>query len=149
MDAFDSQMAARVWQRVRGEQPPAYQPELQTLMEGERQDAAVLRSLARRYSGLRRRKLEQLAAEADSHAACLKGIARLMGEKPKDIRPGRPVGGSAGMLLQRCYVNACGRLAAYGTGTAHPEYGWAFTQMTRQKENHCRVLLELIGSIGL
>ena len=147
MDTFDAQMAARVWQRVVGEQHPANHPDLPTLLEGERQDAAVLRSLARRYSGMRRRKLERLAAETDSQAACLKGIARLMGEKPKDVRPVLPVKESPAVLLQRCYVNAVGRLATYEGSAAHPEYGRAFTQMTRQKENHCRVLLELIGSL--
>ena len=145
MEHFDTEKAARVWQRVQAPQPEA--EGLPALIAGELEDSATYLQLARRIGGKEGQVLRRLAEAEGSHAACLQGIYTLMTGEP--INPKIPPMRSepAERILRRGYGREMRCLAQYEARANDPEYGQVFARMAQQEREHCRQILELLGRL--
>ena len=138
MQKFDSEKAARVWQRVQSESPePRELSGLPLLAAEERILASWLRQLGKRQPGA-----EAMARECVRHEAILRGICA-MTEQPK------MTGGAVPALprdpLRSCYAKTMQTAVEYDKLMAHPEYGCAFRMMAEKKREHACRLLEMAG----
>ena len=149
MKGYDAEKAARVWERVHAtagvEQDPAR--ELPALIAGEWTDGATYLHLSRRFQGREAQLLRKMYQEEQSHAACLKGIYNLItGEHVTVKAPPAPVENTE-TALRRCYGSEMRCLAAYEQWSNNREYGPVFARLVQQEREHCRILLEILGSM--
>lgn len=148
MEKYDAAKATRVWQRVQGNQP-GNEPltGLPALIAEELQDAAVYQQLARRMGPKDAPLLRRLHEEDHAHAACLKGIYNLVtGETTNPRTPPVPQEPPE-RSLRRCYGREMRCLAQYEARSSDPEYGPVFARLATQEQEHCRIVLELLGRI--
>ncbi len=149
MQAYDPEKAARIWDRVR--QPPTAGLDVQklpALINEEWTDAAIYLMLSRQFQGKHNLLLRQMAEQEQTHAACLKGIYTLVsGKRAAEYTP-QPEAAPVETLLRRCYGREMRSLAAYEARASDPEYGPVFSRLAAQERDHCRRLLELLGSIN-
>ena len=111
-------------------------------------DAAIYLSLSRRTQGAQSALLKKMGQEEQAHMACLKGIYTLHGAGRPDIPAPPPLDkASVGTLLRRCYGREMRCLALYEARAGDPEYGQVFARMAQQEREHCRQILELLGSL--
>lgn len=144
METIDPIQAQRVWQRVRGENRTP-EEDLARLIEQEWEDAAIYLQLSRRCTGRESTALYQLFRQERNHCACLKGIyTMLTGNKPK-LKPVRPTAEPLGESLKKCYARELRSLTAYEERAKDPSYGHVFSHMRDQEQEHCRVILTLLG----
>ena len=134
METYDPQLAARVWKRVTGEAVETH-PDLQTLIEEALADAAAYLHLSRYFQNPYGQILRQMHRQEQSHAACLKGIYRM--------RTGKRC--VPALTLQRCYDRELRRATQYSAEAADARFGQSFSRMAQQEQEHCRILLELLG----
>jgi len=148
MEKYDAQKAARVWQRVQAEQPRlAGASELQEMLEDEWLDGATYLLLAKQFQGSIREKLQKMGKDEQTHAACLRGIYTLTTgghptQKTKQVPPEAPH-----VILRRCYGREMRSLARYEAKSSDPQYGQVFLRLAEQEREHCKIILELLGSI--
>ena len=151
MNEFDSQRAARVWQRVQGErqeQPAPQGANFSALMMDQWQVSAQYLQLSRQLSGKEAAILLRLARESRAQAMCLKGISILSTGQAPMLRAVAVQPAPAEGLLRRCYGLEIRSLKAYENHRADTEYGSVFENLAQQKREHCCLLLELIGELG-
>ena len=148
METYDKAKAARVWQRVQGAATANPSQGLQGLIAEEWSDAALYLALSKRLQGPAAATLRKMSQEEQTHMACLKGMYALQGAGRPDI-PTPPPSETApiGLLLRRCYGREMRCLAQYENRSADPEYGQVFARMAQQEREHCRQILELLGSL--
>ena len=150
METIDKAKAARVWQRVQGNVADDPTQGLGGMIAEEWADAAIYLSLSKRVQGNAAAILRKIGQEEQSHMACLKGIYTLQGNGRPDVPPPPPVDRAPiGTLLRRCYGREMRCLAQYESRANHPEYGQIFARMAQQEREHCRLLLELLGSLPM
>lgn len=148
METIDKAKAARVWQRVQGEAVANPTHGLQGLIAEEWADAAIYLSLSRRVQGNAASILRKIGQEEQSHMACLKGIYALQGTGKPDIPAPPPVDKApVSVILRRCYGREMRCLAQYESRSNDPEYGQVYARMAQQEREHCRLVLELLGSL--
>ena len=148
METYDKAKAARVWQRVQGEAAANPTQGLSGMIAEEWADAAIYLSLSRRVQGNAAAVLRKMGQEEQAHLACLKGIYTLQGTGRPDVPPPPPVDRvPIGTMLRRCYGREMRCLAQYESRASHPEYGQIFARMAQQEREHCRQILELLGSL--
>jgi len=149
MDVYNPELAARVWQRVQKESEPTQQDAqwLFQLIVQEWTDATTYLALSRRTQGKFSALLRRMFQEEQTHAACLKGIYTLMTGAHPVARSVPPVQESISATLRRCYGREMQCLAQYEAHSADPEYGQVFSRLAAQEREHCRVVLELLGSL--
>lgn len=150
MHTYDPQKAARVWERVQA-RPEQKQEDrngqLQELIMNEWIAAATYLKLARQLPAKEASVLQRLFREEQAHASCLKGIYTLMtGEKAVTHSPQAEVS-SPELTLRRCYGREMRSLKEYESRSDDPEYGPVFARLAEQEREHCRTVLELIGSL--
>lgn len=148
MHSYDPEKAARVWDRVRQHPPAAMDVQkLPALINEERTDAAIYMMLSRQFQGRHAQLLRQMADQEQTHAACLKGIYTLVsGKRAAEYTP-QPEAAPVETVLRRCYGREMRSLAAYEARSSDPEYGQVFSRLAAQERDHCRRLLELLGSL--
>ena len=147
MNHYDPEKAARVWQRVRSGSSEETAPELLTLIGDELAEAALCQKLSRLFNRQQNALLRQITQEDRSHAACLQGIYTLLtGSRPKPLIPSIPRT-SPDIHLRRCYGRKLLAAARYEAKANDPEYGTVFSRLALQERTHCRLILELLGSI--
>ena len=105
------------------------------------------RRLSRCFSGWQAETLGRMAREAKAQGACIGGICTLvLGEHPgKQTCP--PDTGTLDVRLKKAYARAMHLLSTcegYGTD---PEYGPVFQRLSIRQQDHCRMILEIIGSL--
>ena len=122
--------------------------DLQALLLAEEMTAAAYIQLARQVRGKEAAVLQQLARESHAHAACLEGICVLVTGEAPVIKTPAPETGTMGALLRKCYGRAMRTLVTYEARRDDPEYGPVFARMAARQQDHCRTILELIGSLG-
>lgn len=141
MERYDSEKAARVWQRVRGEGEMPLSG-LPGMAAAEQTMAESLRQLQRQNPQM---AAEDLVRESIANAAVLRGMAKLLGQtaevtasvpQPKEMPEN---------CLRRCYAAALQMLNAYERYADHPEYGPVFRELARRKRQHCFRIPELLG----
>lgn len=148
METYDAEKAVRVWQRVHSsERPPEQATELPGLIAGEWSDAATYLHLSRRYQGRESAILRRMFEEEQSHAACLKGIYTLLTGEHTVTRTPPPAQEPLEVTLRRCYGREMQCLAQYEQRRSHREYGPVFARLAEQEQEHCRVILELLGKL--
>ena len=149
MMEYDTQKAARVWQRVQeGKQPSPRQGEpLAALILEHMQLSSLYMQMSRQRSGQESTVLMGLARQARMQAACLRGIAVLTGGSNPAFSPTPMSNTASDALLRRCYGQELRLLREYENRREDPEYGPVFERMARREQEHCCTLLELIGSM--
>ena len=148
METYDKAKAARVWQRVQGENAVNPLQGLTGMIAEEWADAAIYLALSRRVQGNAAAILRKMGQEEQAHMACLKGIYTLQGTGRPDVPPPPPVDHApVATMLRRCYGREMRCLAQYESRADHPEYGQVFARMAQQEREHCRQILELLGSL--
>lgn len=148
METYDTEKAARVWQRVQGkpETTPTI-PGLQDLIAQAWMDATTYLHLSRRFQGKESAALRRMFEEEQSHAACLRGIyALITGSRPA-IKSVTPAQEDPESILRRCYSREMRSLAEYEKRSADPEYGPVFARLAQQEREHCKTVLELLGKL--
>ena len=145
MEKYDSEAAARVWQRVQGKTEEL--GGLPAMIAGEWWDAAAYLRLSRQFTGKEAAILRKMFEEEQSHAACLKGIFTLLtGEQMVNQMPAmQPEPLSA--TLRRCYGREMQCLAQYEKWSEHREYGPVFARLAQQEKAHCAAILEILGNL--
>ena len=145
MEIIDPQKAAEVWKRVQGRpEPDAHS--LLGLIQEEWKDAALYIQLSRLIQGTSGMKLRQMAEQEQAHAACLKGIYTLItGSRPATATPNIRID-NISASLRMCYGREMRCLAQYEQRSSDPEYGKVFLKLSQQELEHCRLLLEIIGT---
>jgi rubrerythrin len=148
MNGYDPKLAARVWQRV--QKAPETAPDtaqLMSLIAQEWTDAATYLSLSRRTHGRISAQLHHLYEEEQAHIACLKGIYTLVTGTRPATRSVPPSNEPVELVLRRCYGREMQCLAQYEARSADPEYGPIFARLAAQEREHCRLVLEILGSL--
>lgn len=148
MENIDHAKAARVWQRVKA-QTPQQRPEqgIGEMIVGEWTDAATYLQLSRHFQGKDNAALRQMAEEEQAHNACLKGIYMLTTGMRPAVRAVPPPKEDPEQALRRCYGREMQCAARYEQRADDPEYGHIFAQLAQQERQHCRLILELLGSL--
>lgn len=148
MNTIDPAKAARVWQRVQGETRDAPQAqELREMIVREWTDSALCGQLAHRIPGKEGALLRQLHEQETAHTACLKGIYTLItGQRPA-VQALQPRVEDIENALRRCYGSKMHCLAWYEAHSHDPEYGPVYARLARQEQEHCRMLLEVLGKL--
>ena len=150
METFDKAKAERVWQRVQGDAVTTPTRGLQGLIAEEWTDAAIYLSLSKRVQGNAANVLRKIGQEEQAHMACLKGIYTLQGSGRPDIPAPQPIDRApVSVMLRRCYGREMRCLAQYEARANDPEYGQIFSRMAQQEREHCRQILELLGSLPI
>ena len=103
--------------------------------------------LARCFQGDHAQALCRMARESRAQRACLAGIFALVtGEPPRPQRP-TPDGGTVQTRMKKSYTRALHLLAAFDGRSKDPEYGPVFQRLAIRQQEHCRTILEIIGSL--
>ena len=146
MQFVDSAKAARVWQRVQDTGLPK-EAGLLGMITQELSDAATYLQLSRKLQGKHSVTLRKMYEEEQAHADCLKGLYTLItGTHP--IVKATPLSSSnIEALLRQCYGREMQSLAAYEQRITDPEYGQVFSMLAAQEKAHCRIILEILGSL--
>lgn len=151
MENYNAEKAARVWQRVHSTPvvpaPGEEAAQLTALINAEWTDAATYLHLSRRLQGRQATLLHTLYEQEHAHAACLKGIYTLLTGKRAVTHSTTPAQEPLDATLRRCYGREMRCLAEYERWAAHREYGPVFARLAQQEQEHCRILLEILGSL--
>ena len=103
--------------------------------------------LAPCFQDWRAQALNRMARESRAQLACLGGIrAMVTGEPPERTIP-VPDTGTLSVRLKKAYVRGMRLLAACETHSTDPEYGPVFQRLAARQQDHCRKILEIIGSL--
>jgi len=147
VEQFDTEMEAKVWQRVHGEKPPRLAQSLQSLAAAELSEAAAHLMLSRQLQGKEKAILRKICEEDQSHAACLKGIHFFTFDTPLAVRHTPPAPESPVIALRKAYARKLRALRQYESRTDDPEYGAVYKVLAQQEREHCRLILELVGNL--
>ena len=103
--------------------------------------------LAKCFSGWQAEALGRMAKEAKAQASCIGGIcALILGEAPERALP-CPDAGTIPVRLKKAYARAMHLLSACEGYRTDPEYGPVFQRLAIKQQEHCRKILEIIGSL--
>ena len=126
---------SRIWQRVRGTDQTE---DLRGLLVRQARLRAVYRQLSRRGG-----KWRLLLEQKESQIACLRGLLR--------IRTGQgaacPRVGETSQDLAACFDEERGLLSELTRLSREEELGPVFAVLLREQQKHCRLLLELLGTM--
>ena len=105
------------------------------------------RRLSGCFSGWQAEALNRMAREAKAQSACVGGIcALILGETPEKSFP-LPDTGILSVRLKKAYARTMRLLAACEGYREDPEYGPVFQRLAAKQQEHCRKILEIIGSL--
>lgn len=148
MDKIDPEKARQVWQRVQGATPTAPREQgLSELVVLEWTNATAYLQLSRHTPAKIAASLRHIHQQEMGNAACLKGIYTLLTGKKPAIKAVPPAPDSPDKVLRRCYGQEMHCLAQYEARRTDPEYGQVFARLAAQKQEHCRLVLELLGRL--
>ena len=103
--------------------------------------------LAKCFSGWQAEALGRMAKEAKAQGSCIGGICALIsGEAPERALP-CPDAGMISVRLKKAYGRAMHLLSACEGYCKDPEYGPVFQRLAIKQQEHCRKILEIIGSL--
>lgn len=149
---FEGQKAARVWQRVQGQQAEQTNgrccDHLQGLIMDQLQLTAMYLQLSRQISGRDGATLMRLARESKAQAACMRGVLTIAGAPIPGTGPVPVQNGTMDAMLRRCYGQELRLLKEYENRRTDGEYGPVFDRMAQRSREHCCTLLELAGARG-
>lgn len=145
---YDAEKTAQIWKRVHGQTPAVPDPsELLQMIKEEWTDAVTYLHLSHRFRGKQSAVLRQIAWQEQAHYACLKGIyTMLTGAHPHIHAPSVPRE-PLGHLLRRCYNRELQCVSCYQARIDEPEHGPSFARLAAQDQEHCHILLQILGSL--
>lgn len=147
MDLRNNMQLQRVWSRVQGRETVAQDAaSVAALYMAEQISAAGYLYLSK-SAGPAAEKYYQLYRQEQAMAAALRGICVLLTEEKPQTPGFVPQEGQIRSVLRRCYVEELRRGREYAARSNDPEYGMAFAKMERKKQEHCCMVLELIGML--
>ncbi len=146
MQSIDAAKAARVWQRVQNTATPKEEG-LLGMIAHEWTDAATYLQLSRKFQGKQSAALRKMYEEEQSHTDCLKGLYTLITGTRPAVKAVPVTSDNIEALLRQCYGREMQCLALYEQRSSDPEYGQIFTRLAAQEKDHCRVILEVLGSL--
>ena len=147
MDKIDPEKARQVWQRVQSTASTPREQGLTELIVQEWTNAATYLQLSRRMQGKSAIDLRKIHEQEMSNAACLKGIYTLLTGSRPTIRATPQKAENPEAVLRHCYGQEMRCLAQYEARRTDPEYGQVFARLATQKQEHCRLVLALLGSL--
>ena len=148
MANYDKQMADRVWKRVQGEREEEKRDlNLKGLILSAQMASATYQQLSRQLGQREGPVLQRLAREDQGHGACLKGIYTIITDQEPVIKAPPISAGSVNLTLRKCYAGLLKTLQEYEQWSTDPEYGPVFQRLADQEQEHCRLVLELIGRL--
>jgi len=147
MENYDEEQELRVWQRIRGELPPENLEGLQALAAAEWAEASGYLMLSRQFQGKEKEMLRRMFEEDRAHASCLRGIDAITSGKNRVPRTTPPAPDSPRIALKKCYGREIRALREYELRTTDPEYGHVFASLAAQEQEHCRMILEILGNL--
>ena len=146
MEQYDSQLAQRVWQRVRGETAGS-QGSAKAFLLAEAEAGAGYRQLSRLMPE-KKQLWRQLLGDTQRHMAYLRGMLYLTeGHRGTDI-PIKPRQEQPDALLRLCCTQCLKLAEQYRAFADDPEYGWVYAAMADTKQAHFATILEVIGNMG-
>lgn len=148
MDQINQVQAQRVWQRVRGTDQVIPEVTLSDLIAAEWEDATTYLQLSRKLSGRESTILYRMYQQEQAHCSCLKGIYTIATGKKPTLPKMTPIHGPIEQILRNSYGREMRALSAYDARSQDPEYGHVFIKLRDQEQEHCRLILELIGSLS-
>ncbi len=149
MNVYDSQKAARVWQRVQSARPePRQEENLKELIMNEWIAAATYAQLSRQLPQKDGAVLQRLSREEHAHGACLRGIYNLKTGEKCPVHTPKPGNEPPEVTLRRCYGLEMRSLKEYEAKCDDPEYGHVYARLADQEREHCMALLGVIGGLG-
>lgn len=149
MEQFDSEKAARVWQRVQNrETPEPIRKDPGVLIRSAAEQAAYYRNVSRALPGKYGERLRDYARQQQRSGECMKGICRLSGitpalGQPQPVRQEPPL-----RLLEKCCHGERRLVAEYSARTGDPEWGRVYGKMAAEAAERCCGLLEILGAMG-
>ena len=146
MQSIDNAKAARVWQRVQESGHPK-EDGLLAMIAQEWTDAATYLQLSRRLQGKQSATLRAMYEQEQSHTACLKGLYTLITGTRPAVKALPVTADDTETILRQCYGREMQCLARYEQRSTDPEYGQIFSRLAAQEREHCRMLLEILGSL--
>ena len=149
MTPYDPKTAAKVWDRVKSAPVPA--PDAQmilNLIAEEMLDAAAYTRLSRRLPAAPAAIARQIAQQEQAHIACLKGIYTLITGRKALVPPAVAADDPPEVVLRRCYGREMRCLAQYEARQNDPQYGHTFRTLSRQEQEHCHKILEILGMLA-
>lgn len=148
MERIDPEKAQRVWQRVQSSAPGAPREQgLSELIAQEWTGAATYLLLSRRLQGKPTNTLRTIHQQEMANVACLKGIYTLLTGNRPAVQAVPPSPEDPEITLRHCYGREMHSLAQYEQRSSDPEFGQVFARLAAQKRDHCRMVLELLGSL--
>ena len=106
------------------------------------------RARARCFQGWQARALLNMAREAGGQRTCLAGIRALVTGEEVQAVPLPADAGTPGVRLKKAYVRAMRLLTDCEAYARDPEYGPVFQRLSLRQQDHCRKILEIIGSMA-
>ena len=148
MEHYDSQMAARVWQRVQGNREIASPAgDIPGLLQEEATDLSRCRQLAGMQNLNTKPELPMLISKTQQCIAVLQGIWFLLTDTHQKTNPSPLPRELPVSTLRRCYGGTLQRLSRYGTLSQHPEYAPGFMLLEQLSRERCQLLLQLLGNL--
>ena len=148
MEHYDSQMAARVWQRVQGGREAADPTsDILTLLQEESTDLSRYRQLAAMRGLTAKPELSLLTEKTQQCVSILQGIWFLLTDKHPKATPSPLPKELPVSSLRRCYGGTLQRISRYGALSQHPEYAPGFLLLEQLSHERCQLLLQLLGNL--
>ena len=103
--------------------------------------------LARCFHGRQTEELCRMARESRAQRACLAGIFTIVTGEPPRHQTTTPDSGTMQTRLKKSYTRALRLLSALDGKRTDPEYGPVFQRLAARQQEHCRKILEILGSL--
>lgn len=145
MEHYDSQMAARVWQRVQNTQTETPVADISLLLQEEAADLSRYRQLQNTLGSTSKPLLQQLMRKTQQCISILRGIAYLLTDTVPAIKPYPLPKELPVSSLRHAYGATLRRINLYGGWQDHPEYGPGFQTLHALSAERCSLLLQLLG----
>ena len=145
---YDAEKTAQIWKRVQSQIPDVPDPsELLQMITEEWTDAVTYLHLSHHFRGKQSDALRKMAWQEQAHCACLKGIyTMLTGYHPQVHAPAVPRE-PLRQLLRHCYNRELQCVSLYQARIDDPEHGASFARLAAQDQEHCHILLQLLGNM--
>lgn len=146
MEHYDSQMAARVWQRVQSrDTDSATAPDILELLQAESTDLGRYRQLSNQHAPAGKPELPVLIAKTQQCIGVLRGIWFLLTDAHPEVIPSPLPKELPVSTLRRCYGGTLQRISHYDQWVRHPEYAPGFLLLSQLSRERCQLLLQLLG----
>ncbi len=147
MEHYDSQMAARVWQRVQNRDANAASvPDIQALLQAESTTLSRYRQLSGQWGQTGRPELSLLISKTKQCISTLNGIWFLLTDSHPEIVPSPLPKELPVSSLRRCYGSTLQRLSHYDQWIHHTEFAPGFLLLSQLSRERCQLLLQLLGN---